>query len=93
MTSVKDILVRKPSEDEVGECKKWPVWSCGVSEFDWDYTQSEMCLILEGEVTVSDRPAGDESVTFGAGDYVELPIGLKCVWKVTQAVRKHYSFS
>jgi len=92
MASVKDILVRKASADEVAECKNWPIWGCEASEFDWDYTQTEMCLLLEGEVTVSDRPAGDDSVTFGAGDYVELPVGLNCIWKVTQAVRKHYSF-
>ncbi len=93
MANAADILVRKPSDEELVECEKWPIWSCEVSEFDWDYTQTETCLILEGEVTVSDRPAGDESVTFGAGDLVTLPIGLKCIWKVTQAVRKHYSFS
>ncbi len=93
MASIKDIVVRKPSEEEAVECKNWPVWSCQESEFDWDYTQSETCLILEGRVAISDRPAGDESVTFGPGDLVTLPIGLKCVWKVTQAVKKHYSFS
>ena len=92
MASVADIVVRKPDAEEIAECEKWPVWSCEASEFDWDYTQTETCLILEGEVTVSDRPAGDESVTFGAGDLVALPVGLKCIWKVTQAVKKHYSF-
>lgn len=93
MPSVKDVVVRKPADDEAGVCKGWPEWSCGVSEFDWDYTQSETCLLLEGEVTVTDRPAGEDSVTFGAGDFVVFPVGLKCIWKVTQAVRKHYDFS
>ncbi len=93
MPTVKDIVVRKPSEEESAQCRQWPVWSGEVSEFDWDYTQSETCLLLEGEVTVTDRPVGADSVTFGAGDFVVFPVGLKCIWKVTQAVRKHYDFS
>ena len=31
----------------------WPIWSCEVSEFDWEYDQQESCLLLEGEVEVS----------------------------------------
>jgi uncharacterized cupin superfamily protein len=93
MPSIKDVIVRKPSEQESATCKGWPEWSCDPSEFDWDYTQSETCLLLEGEVTVTDRPAGEDSVTFGAGDFVVFPVGLKCIWKVKQAVRKHYDFS
>lgn len=93
MPTVKDVVVRKPGDDEGGKCKEWPVWSCDPSEFDWDYTQSETCLLLEGEVTVTDRPEGEDSVTFGAGDLVVFPVGLKCIWKVKQAVRKHYDFS
>ena len=93
MATVKDVVVRKPSDDEEAQCKSWPIWSCEASEFDWDYTQTETCLLLEGGVTVSDRPGSGESVTFGPGDLVVFPVGLKCVWKVEQPVRKHYSFS
>ena len=68
----------------------WPIWSCEVSEFDWEYGAEESCLLLEGEVEVSSE---FESVRFSAGDYVIFPKGLKCRWKVTKPVRKHYSFS
>jgi uncharacterized protein len=93
MPTVKDVQVRKPSDEEARQCKTWDTWSCDVSEFPWDYTQTETCLILEGKVTVTDRPAGAESVTFGPDDLVVFPVGLKCIWKATEPVRKHYNFS
>ena len=93
MPDIKDLIVRKPTEEEIEKCKTWPIWTCDPSEFDWDYTQTETCLVMEGSVTVTDRPAGEESVAFGPGDLVVFPVGLKCVWKVSQAVRKHYDFS
>jgi uncharacterized cupin superfamily protein len=91
MPTVKDVIVRKPTESEIKECKTWPVWSCEKSTFDWDYTQTETCLILQGKVTVKDRP-GSGAVSFGPGDLVIFPNGLKCTWQVAQAVKKHYNF-
>ena len=90
MPTVKDVVVRKPSETEKETCQGWPVWECGVSKFDWVYTQCETCLVIEGEVTVSDS-AG--SVSFSAGDYVVFPNGLECSWEITAAVKKYYNFS
>ena len=85
------IEVKKISDDQVAaqNIQSWPIWSCEISEFDWEYSERESCLLLEGEVEVS----GDfESVKFGVGDYVVFPKGLKCRWKVIRPVRKHYSF-
>ncbi len=93
MPTVNDVIVRKPNEQEEQTCKGWPTWSCDASEFDWDYDQTETCLVLEGEVTVTDRPDSGDSVSFGPGDLVVFPRGLACVWKVSQPVRKHYEFS
>ena len=92
MPTVKDVVVKKPTEEETATCKGWPIWTCEPDKFDWDYTQSETCLVLEGEVTVTDRPEGEESVSFGRGDLVVFPVGLKCIWNVKGAVRKHYNF-
>ena len=92
MPNIKDVIVRKPTDEEAKTCSSWPIWTCDVSEFDWSYDQTETCLVLEGEVTVSDSD-GTESVTFGPGDLVVFPVGLDCVWKVTTPVRKHYNFS
>jgi len=90
MPSAKDIVVKKPCEAEVDECKTWPIWECEPSTFDWVYTQTETCLVLEGEVTVSDDT---DSVSFGAGDMVIFPVELECNWQIKKAVRKHYNFS
>ena len=89
MPTVKDVIVKKPTEQEVAACKAWPTWKCEPSTFDWAYTEKETCLLLEGKVTVTD---GKESVSFGPGDLVVFPEALECTWNVHEAVRKHYNF-
>jgi len=86
------ISIHKPSEKEINkkDVRSWPIWTCDVSEFDWEYDQQESCLLLEGEVEVT---SDNEEVKFGVGDFVIFPGGLKCRWKVIKPVRKHYSFS
>ena len=85
------IEIIKLTEEAIKEkgITNWPVWTCAVSEFDWEYTEQESCLLLEGEVEVT---TDMETVRFGAGDFVIFPKGLKCCWKVLQPVKKHYSF-
>ena len=90
MPTVRDVVVRKPTEQEEAECKKWPVWSHAADTFNWAYTQTETCLLIEGEVMVSD---GANSVSFAAGDYVVFPVDLECTWDIKKAVRKYYNFS
>ena len=86
-----NIKIIKLSDKQINDkdVLSWPIWTCGVSEFDWEYDDLESCYLLEGEVEVS----GDfETATFGAGDFVVFPRGLKCHWRVTKPVRKHYTF-
>lgn len=89
MPTVKDIIVKKPTADEAAACKAWPIWQKDASTFDWQYTDKETCLLIEGKVTVSD---GTDSVTFGPGDMVVFPQDLECTWQITEPVRKHYNF-
>jgi len=89
MPSVKDVIIKKPSDEEAEACKVWPIWKCEPSTFDWAYTEKETCLLLEGKVTVSD---GTDSVSFAAGDLVVFPVDLECTWNVQEAVTKHYNF-
>ena len=89
MVTVKDVIVKKPSDEEAATCKAWPIWKCEPSTFDWVYTEKETCLVLEGKVMVSD---GKESVSFGPGDFVVFPKDLECAWNITEAVTKHYNF-
>jgi hypothetical protein len=74
---------------EVG-AKQWPIWEKEPSTFDWHYDEPEVCLFLEGDVTVT--PEGGEPVSFGKGDLVTFPEGMTCVWNVKKAVKKHYKF-
>lgn len=85
------IEVRKPTQQELNSLgvSSWPIWTCGVSTFDWHYDEKETCYLLEGRVTVE---AEGRSVSFGKGDLVVFPQGLSCVWKVAEPVRKHYRF-
>ena len=89
MATIKDVIVKKPSQEESTKCKKWPIWQCEPSTFDWIYTEKETCLLIEGDVTVSD---GKDSVSFGSGDLVIFPEGLECNWNVKKAVKKYYNF-
>ena len=68
----------------------WPTWSKEESEFPWTYDEVERCYFLEGEVIVT--PDGGEPVAIKAGDFATFPSGMSCTWKVTRAIRKHYSF-
>ena len=87
-----NIQIKNITQSEIAknEILSWPIWTCDVSEFDWEYSEQESCLLLEGEVEVS---SNFETVKLCVGDYVVFPKGLKCRWKVTKPVRKHYSFN
>jgi uncharacterized cupin superfamily protein len=79
-----------PAKLDVLYVDDWPVWNKEVSEFDWEYDQSETCYIVEGSAIVT--PENGEPVKIEAGDLINFPKGLKCVWKITEAIEKHYSF-
>ena len=79
----------KDKEIEERGILSWPIWTCEISEFDWEYQDAESCYLLDGEVEVQSE---FEKVQFSTGDFVIFPKGLKCRWKVTKPVRKHYSF-
>lgn len=81
------ITVRKPTPGEITDMENLPVWECRPSTFNWYYDSAETSLISEGDATV-DYDGG--SVTFGAGDLVMFPKGLKCVWTIRQTIKKHY---
>ncbi len=90
MTEIR--IVREPDDELLDRqgVRSWPIWTCDPSEFPWTYDAEETCYILEGRVTVT--PDGGEPVTVGAGDMVTFPRGMSCTWKVTSAIRKHYTF-
>ena len=85
------VLVEKPTAQKLQSLKvfSWPIWTKEVSSFDWYYDEKEICYFLEGEVTVR---TADGETSFGKGDLVTFPQGLKCVWNIKKAVKKHYKF-
>ncbi|QQS59129.1 cupin domain-containing protein [Candidatus Peregrinibacteria bacterium] len=85
-----NILVRPATEEDRKKSEDWSVWSKEISEFHWKYDTPETCFILEGSATVT--PEEGESVSFGVGDFVMFPKGLKCTWKITEPIRKRYQF-
>ena len=87
-----EITVKYLSEKEIfeKEVRSWPTWSCEASEFPWEYIEQESCYILEGQVDIT--TIDGKIVSIGPGDFVVFPRGLKCTWKVRQAVYKHFSF-
>lgn len=86
------IKIEKPTEEFLARrnVRSWPIWQKEASRFDWYYDRTEECYLLEGRVTV-ETPDG-EKVSFGPGDFVTFPQGLKCLWDIAEPVRKHYHF-
>ena len=67
---------------------KWPTWQKEVSTFDWTFPEQEIAYILAGECIIT--PADGAPVSFGKGDLVTFPAGLKASWQVIQPLHKHY---
>ncbi len=86
------IKVERPAPQKLQELgvSRWPVWEKEVSRFNWYYDTQEVCYFLEGKVVVEEE--GGEKVEMGKGDLVTFPQGLKCVWDIKKAVKKHYNF-
>jgi len=84
------IIIRKPEPQEIETMQTKPIWTCDPSEFEYSYDQTETCLILEGKVEVT----YDKAVySFQAGDLVVFEKGVKCRWRILDAVKKHYQFT
>lgn len=69
--------------------KKWSIWTCESSQFDWEYDQEEHCYIIEGRVRVV---GSENTVNIESGDYVIFPKGLKCNWNIFKSIKKYYIF-
>lgn len=72
-------------------CRSWSTWGCGVSVFPWTYADDELCLILEGDVVVTDKATG-EQMRVKAGDIAFFPKGMSCEWNVSESIHKHFIF-
>jgi uncharacterized cupin superfamily protein len=88
---MQDIIIEHhvpPAKLDVLFVDDWPVWTREISEFDWEYARSETCYIVEGEAIVT--PEGGEAVKITRGDLVTFPAGMRCRWRITSDIEKHY---
>ena len=67
---------------------QWPTWKKEISTFPWTFHEQEIAYILDGECVIT--PEGGVPVSFGKGDLVTFPAGMKCQWEVRQSLHKHY---
>ncbi len=65
------------------------VWECAPCREEIDsYPVHEMMSVISGSVTLT---ADDgETQTFTAGDVFFIPRGTRCVWEITETLRKFY---
>jgi len=85
-------IEHNPNEEQLKSLgvQEWPIWTKEVSQFPWEYDESETCYFLEGEVIVT--PEHGEPVRIAKGDLVTFPKGMRCTWQIVKDVRKHYQF-
>ena len=82
-----NIVIKK--NKDVNDFKSWQVWTCGVSEFNWKYTEEEHCFIIKGKAKITTEKT---SFDISKGDYVIFSKGLKCYWEVFEPIKKYYNF-
>ncbi len=63
-------------------------WSSAIWSAQVNYTEDEFCLLLEGEVRLTD--AAGHAETYRAGDAFLIPAGFKGTWSSLTPVRKFY---
>lgn len=85
------VVVEKISPQKMKErgIDSWPVWTKEKSRFNWTYAGDEECYIIEGEFTVE---TDEGTVSVKAGDFVTFKDGLKCIWDISEPVKKYYNF-
>ena len=66
------------------------VWECAPCREVIDaYPVDEMMTVISGSVTLTDPDTGD-SETYCAGDSFFVAKGTKCIWEITETLRKFY---
>jgi len=86
---IKEENISEARKQELG-IEDWAPWEKQASTFDWSYSETETCYILEGAVTVEGEDG--EYVEAGEGDLVQFPAGLNCTWTISRDLRKVFTF-
>jgi uncharacterized protein len=67
------------------------VWESTAGKWTINYTEDEFCILLEGQVVLTDESGKAEK--FKAGDAFVIPAGFKGTWETVRKVRKFYAIS
>lgn len=65
------------------------IWESDAGSWAIDYTEAELCHIIEGESHLTD--ADGTVTTVRKGDAFVIPAGFKGLWEVVTRTRKHYA--
>lgn len=64
-------------------------WGSGPCEINVSYTEDELCVIVEGSVTLISED-GTEA-TYETGQAFVIPSGFKGIWRSNEPVKKIYA--
>ncbi|MEJ2015451.1 MAG: cupin domain-containing protein [Limibacillus sp.] len=65
------------------------VWECAPCREEIDaYPVDELMSVISGSVTLTREDGSSE--TFTKGDHFFIAKGTKCVWEITETLRKYY---
>lgn len=64
------------------------IWQSSVGAKTVNYTEEEVCVILEGRVRLTD--INGNAKEFGAGSTFALPAGFKGTWETLEPIKKIY---
>jgi len=64
------------------------IWHSSVGAKTVNYTEEEVCYILEGRVRLTDEAGNAKG--FGAGSMFVLPAGFKGTWETIEPIKKIY---
>ena len=68
------------------------VWECAPSKEEIDgYPVHEMLTVISGSVTLTNEDGVSE--TFTSGDVVFISKGTKCIWEITETLKKYFFIS
>jgi uncharacterized cupin superfamily protein len=64
------------------------IWQSSIGAKTVNYTEEEVCVILEGRVRLTDLNGNAKE--FGAGSTFALPAGFKGTWETLEPIKKVY---
>lgn len=65
------------------------IWASSAGSFEVNYTEEELCVLLEGRVRLTD--SSGRAREFGPGGAFVVPAGFTGVWENLEPVKKIYA--